>query len=114
LRFASVIQRSDVDEALRLIESSKSSLDINTEKKRMDPVSAIYEIIREMSTKANGQMDKEVSLTDVRESVINKGFSEEDLERCVTTYANDDVWMRVGNDGSRLRWISIDDSDDDI
>lgn len=99
---------------MRLIESSKSSLDISTEKKRIDPVSAIYEIIREMSTKSNGQMDKEVSLTDVRESVINKGFSEEDMERCVTAYANDDVWMRVGNDGSRLRWISIDDSDDDI
>jgi DNA replication licensing factor MCM7 len=64
--------------------------------------------------KSNGQLQKEVNLTDVRETIINKGFTEENLMKCIQVYSNDDVWMRCGADGSKLRWLSIEDTDDEL
>ncbi|KAI8898316.1 MCM2/3/5 family-domain-containing protein [Globomyces pollinis-pini] len=114
LRFANEIQITDVDEALRLIEVSKSSLIERQERHPKDTTSKIFEIIKEMSTKSSGSMYREINLTDVRERIINKGFTELDLTRCIEIYTVDDVWMVTGADHSRLRWLRIEeDSDDD-
>jgi hypothetical protein len=37
-----------------------------------------------------------------------------ELQRCIESYSDDDVWMIVAN-GSKLRWIGVeDDSDTDL
>jgi hypothetical protein len=74
----------------------------------------IFEMIKEMSTRANGTLEREISISDIRERVISKGLSESDLERCIRVYADDDVWMVCGADNSKLRWIMIEDDEEDL
>jgi DNA replication licensing factor MCM7 len=56
------------------------------------------------------------SISEIRERIISKGLSEDDLQRCIDSYAEDDVWMLVAN-GTKIRWIGIEDdgeSDEDL
>ena len=107
MRFADCIQISDVDEALRLIEVSKASVaNDDIIKKKIDPTSVIFNLIKEMSTKADGDMESEIPLVDILERVINKGYSEDDLKKCLDSYALDDVWFQ--NNGT-LQWMRIGD-----
>jgi DNA replication licensing factor MCM7 len=71
-------------------------------------------MIKEMSTRSNGTLEREISISDIRERVISKGLSESDLERCIRVYSDDDVWMLCGADSSKLRWIMIEDEDEDL
>ena len=60
LRFADQVENFDVDEALRLIEVSKSSLIDEKEKRPKDATSAIFDIIRDMCMKSNGTLKREI------------------------------------------------------
>jgi DNA replication licensing factor MCM7 len=91
-----------------LIEVSTSSL-APTAKRNRDPMTMIFELIKEISTRGDGTFEREVSMGDIRERVISKGLSESDLERCIKMYSDDDVWMVCGVDNSRLRWIMIEE-----
>ena len=62
-----------------------------------------------MSVNANGSMEPEVMVQDIRERIINKGFTEKNLEDCLKTYADDEIWMVMGQDRSKLRWLRLDD-----
>ena len=44
--------------------------------------------------------------------MISKGLSEDVLQQCIDSYAQDDVWMLVAN-GSKLRWIGIEEEEED-
>lgn len=108
LRFADEVVAEDVDEALRLIEVSKSSLyesdphhgaDVTTSSK-------IYRIVRQ----AAGDAD-EVSMRTVRQRVVAKGFTEDALVRCVEEYEGLDVWQ-VTENGSTLVFMSTGDDDE--
>lgn len=103
---------SDVEEALRLIEVSKSSLidDDGKNKRRTDPNTIIFNLIKEMSTKANGGMIAELPISNILERVISKGLSEKNLDECLELYERDDVWFR-SNDN--LEWMRINDDEDD-
>ncbi|KAI8927057.1 MCM2/3/5 family-domain-containing protein [Entophlyctis helioformis] len=113
LRFSPQVEVSDVDEALRLIEVSKSSLLDRQHTRPRDPTSAIFEIIKDMCTRGNGSLMREIPISSVRERVISKGFSEDNLQACISVYSDDDVWMTAGANNSRLRWLRIDDEDED-
>lgn len=89
------------------MEVSKSSLLEPSEKTvKVDVISAIFQIIREMSVRSDGGMCHELVMSDVKERVITKGFSEEDLSKCLEEYERDDVWMITKN-GATLRWLRI-------
>ncbi|KAL2918722.1 DNA replication licensing factor MCM7 [Polyrhizophydium stewartii] len=111
LRFSQECEISDVDEALRLIEVSKASLIEREQIRPRDPISTIFELIKDMCTQANGSLIPEIGLAEVRERIISRGFSEEQLQECISVYRDDDVWVTVNN--NKLRWIRIDDDDDD-
>ncbi|KAJ1344193.1 hypothetical protein BSLG_001333 [Batrachochytrium salamandrivorans] len=113
LRFSAVVEITDVDEALRLTEVSKSSLVERSTTSTRDPTSIIFELIKDMCTRANGSLKREMHLSDVRERVVTKGFSEEQMMECVRVYMDDDVWMLAGAGNERLRWLRIDDDDED-
>jgi DNA replicative helicase MCM subunit Mcm2 (Cdc46/Mcm family) len=91
-----------------MIETSTISLVPQTKLKR-DSISAIFDIVKEMSVTNTGALVKEVSIGEIRERVINKGYTEQELDKCIKTYADDDIWMVCGNDQSRLRWLMIED-----
>ena len=96
LRFADQVVSEDVDEALRLIEVSKSSL---YEKGRdagdQSPSSKIYNLIRAMAdgrTAAfEGGAPGEMSMRKIRDRIIAKGFTDDQLLAAIEEYSGLDV-----------------------
>ncbi|KAJ5105572.1 hypothetical protein NUU61_002919 [Penicillium alfredii] len=115
LRFSEEVVREDVDEALRLIEVSKASL-YNDGESGADytPSSKIYTLIRslmESGAAAVGDGDEgELSMRRIRERVLAKGFTEDQLTMAINEYAELSVWQVIGN-GTRLVFIGADDDE---
>ncbi|KAJ3202648.1 Mcm2-7 hexameric complex component, partial [Dinochytrium kinnereticum] len=109
LRFSDDVDLGDVEEAIRLLEVSKVSVEEKDPNKQEDPSSQIYRIIREMSHEGyeEGGMATELSLEDIRARITMKGFSDEDLEKCLDMYENNNLWMRTRN-GTVLSWVYMD------
>lgn len=86
LRLAAVVEKEDVDEAIRLVEMSKSSLAEDEQSgKKADVIDAIYTIIRDM--------DKEsVKIEDALQRVMTKGFTPDQFNKCIKDYEALDVW----------------------
>lgn len=99
LRLANEISAEDIDEALRLTKSSKSSLEDDTRTlQQEDATSAIYTIVRDAM--ANRSLDS-INYDDVEAMVLHKGFKAEQLRTCVMEYQSlnvlsvDENWTRV-------------------
>jgi DNA replication licensing factor MCM7 len=96
LRFAEQVVSEDVDEALRLIEVSKSSL---YEKSRdtgdQSPSSKIYNLIRAMADAKTAAFEGgargEMSMRKIRDRVIAKGFTDDQLLAAISEYSELDV-----------------------
>lgn len=96
LRFAGEVITDDVDEALRLVEVSKASLYEDDRDRRGDqsPSTKIFNLIRGMrdsGAAATGEGRGELDLRRVRERVLAKGFTIQQLEACLDEYATLDV-----------------------
>ncbi|EMC91405.1 hypothetical protein BAUCODRAFT_127305 [Baudoinia panamericana UAMH 10762] len=96
LRFADEVITDDVDEALRLIEVSKASLYDDNRDRRGDqsPSTKIFNLIRGMrdsGAAATGEGRGELDMRRVRERVLAKGFTVQQLEACLDEYADLDV-----------------------
>ena len=91
LRFSDEVATEDVDEALRLIEVSKASLS-NEGQATSDqsPVSKIYNLIRGMwesgAAAAGDGHEGELSIRKIRERVLAKGFTEDQLAQTIEEY----------------------------
>jgi DNA replication licensing factor MCM7 len=93
LRFSEEVVREDVDEALRLIEVSKASLSNDGESGAdYTPSSKIYKLIgtlRESGAAAMGDGDdSEMSVRRIRERVLAKGFTDDQLTTTLQEYAD--------------------------
>ena len=96
-----------------MTEVSKSSLDTGGSGMRVqDPVSAIFDLIKQISTKANGGLEEEVNISDIKARVIANSYTLEDLDNCIESYANQNIWMLTGADQSKLKWIRINEDED--
>ncbi|KAF4167508.1 hypothetical protein CNMCM6936_004963 [Aspergillus lentulus] len=111
LRFSEEVIREDVDEALRLIEVSKASL-ANDGQSGVDqsPSSKIYNLIRgmrESGAAAVGDGEEgELSMRRIRERVLAKGFTEDQLTMAIDEYEELNVWQVVNN-GTRLIFLDL-------
>jgi DNA replicative helicase MCM subunit Mcm2 (Cdc46/Mcm family) len=91
LRFSEEVVREDVDEALRLIEVSKASL-YNDGDASADhtPSSKIYTMIRNLRESGAAAVgdgdDNELSVRRIRERVLAKGFTEDQLTTALYEY----------------------------
>ncbi|GKZ16581.1 Mcm2-7 hexameric complex component [Aspergillus brasiliensis] len=109
LRFSDEVVTEDVDEALRLVEVSKASL-ANDGQSGLDqsPTSKIYYLIRSMmesGAAAVGDGDgSELSMRRIRERVLAKGFTEDQLNVTIDEYENNNVWQVLGG-GTRLVFV---------
>jgi DNA replication licensing factor MCM7 len=95
LRFENVVQQSDVEEAIRLMYASKSSLleqrtrsypsggSFTSSKRQLDYKSRIFNIIKEMA-RTKGSL--ELSYTEVVQKVVRGEYSEEQLQRTLQDY----------------------------
>ncbi|KAF6764049.1 minichromosome maintenance protein mcm7p [Ephemerocybe angulata] len=134
LRLADIVVHADVDEALRLMECSKESLEDEDEDAQdfdRSAASQIYRLIKGMLTRKTKPMPKRfgrgperqrdmdvddddeeeeedtLSMVDVRARVLNAGWTEAQLMDCVTAYEDLSIWMRVAN-GSKLKILGND------
>lgn len=100
LRFSETVDKDDVLEALRLMEASRASVNLEeAPKQRTDPVSVIFKMIRE-ECKHSGN----VAFEQIQKKVTSKGYSVEDLQECINTYADLNVLM-LSNQGSTITLI---------
>lgn len=104
LRFADHVVQDDVDEALRLVEASKDSL--NTEanggnRRQMNASSRIYNLVKSLmesrqclpddADEDDEDLGVELSMRKVKERVIAKGFTEDQWIKTLDEYLELDV-----------------------
>ncbi|KAK1819187.1 DNA replication licensing factor MCM7 [Friedmanniomyces endolithicus] len=118
LRFADEVITDDVDEALRLVEVSKASLYDDDRDRRGDQSAStkIFNLVRGMrdsGAAATGEGRGELDLRRVRERVLAKGFTVQQLEACLDEYSSLDIWQ-TASEGTRLVFIEAGDDDADM
>lgn len=103
LRFQEEVASADVDEAIRLMNSSKISLveEGNKKFKAVDTMSGIYDIIRTLAETTNTDM---VSYDEVLRRVLRKGYRQEDLNKTIEQYEILNVLM-LSTDKSQINFI---------
>lgn len=90
LRFDNTVAQSDVDEALRLMRQSKSSLVSSKEHtQREDAVSRCYRAIREYALRSRHTV---IPYEKITELVARDNISHEDIVQCCQEYAAIAVW----------------------
>ncbi|KAG9249899.1 DNA replication licensing factor mcm7 [Emericellopsis atlantica] len=118
LRFSNEVQQDDVDEALRLIEASKESLNTDTTSGRrgLNPSSRIYNLVKALADSGacraedaddDETLGVELSMRKVKERVIAKGFTEDQWMTALEEYTSLDVWQTTGG-GARLVFVTAD------
>ena len=94
LRFNDEVEQRDVDEALRLIDVSRSSIfeeDSNQPSlQRNDTTSIIFQLIREICTNSK---NKTVKYNDLETKIIHKGFNLENIQETVNQYVKLNVLL---------------------
>jgi DNA replication licensing factor MCM7 len=104
LRLSNVVERDDVNEAIRLMEMSKESLKPKYEnnfQRAKSTSDQIFAIIREMAP-SSGQ--RVVSLQEAQEKCARKGFKLDAFNECIDSYENLNVWL-VNNTRSKITFI---------
>ncbi|GFR49380.1 hypothetical protein Agub_g11405 [Astrephomene gubernaculifera] len=114
LRFSSLVEQSDVDEALRLMRCSKSSLENNGpgnnagEGAYEDAVSLVYRLIREYSSRT-GQL--EIPYAKIQEITKKHNVSREEIEECANEYARIALWtVERDQQGNPVLHLQINDA----
>jgi len=90
LRLVDKVEKDDVNEAMRLMEMSKDSINQSQEKTgRVQTVTdQIYSIIREISGD-----NKTIKITEITERCIAKGYAPDAVDECLEEYEELNVWQ---------------------
>jgi DNA replication licensing factor MCM7 len=107
LRFNDEVEQIDVDEALRLIEVSRSQINEEEDKeketyvKRQDTVGSVFLVLREM---CNNSKDKTIKISDLLNKCLSKSLSQENVNECLEEYTNLNV-IYVNNNRTEVTLI---------
>ncbi|KAF3762564.1 MCM-domain-containing protein [Cryphonectria parasitica EP155] len=125
LRFANEVTQEDVDEALRLVEASKDSLNAEaggSSRRQMNVSSRIYNLVKSLmetrqclpddADEDDEEFGVELSMRKVKERVIAKGFTENQWLNTLDEYTDLDLWQTAGN-GTRLVFITAQGEEDE-
>lgn len=93
IRFDNVVSRTDVDEALRLLEVSKLSME-SRDVEREDPNSVIVLLIRRLIAEGD---TTSISMVELRNRVLGQGYTLEQLDQCISNYLALMVFQVVDN-----------------
>jgi DNA replication licensing factor MCM7 len=90
LRIVDQVDKEDVNEAMRLMEMSKDSLEARDEEKgrSMSITDKIFAFIRDIAEGA-----KTMKIPDIRERCTNKGFKPDQIDKCIEDYEELNVWQ---------------------
>jgi DNA replication licensing factor MCM7 len=95
LRLSNTIGHEDVDEAMRLVHSSKSSLlDDGPAVQQEDVTSAIYSIMRDLAAQRG---TSSVDFNQIEMMIVKKGYSSQQLRNCINEYESLGVLSTVDN-----------------
>lgn len=91
LRLSDVVQKDDVQEAIRLMEMSKDSLnqtrDDSRYKRQQNINDKIFNIVRELAGD-----EKVVSISSATEKCVSKGYKPDQVDACIEEYEELNVW----------------------
>ncbi|KXZ44931.1 hypothetical protein GPECTOR_60g708 [Gonium pectorale] len=114
LRFSTLVEQSDVDEALRLMRQSKASLENSGpgagsgEGAYEDAVSLVYRLIREYSSRSG---ELEIPYSKIQELTARHNVSREEIEECINEYARIALWtVEHDQQGNPLLHLQINDA----
>ncbi|KAF5661143.1 hybothetical protein [Fusarium heterosporum] len=127
LRFSNEVTQDDVDEALRLVEASKESLNNeSTGRQAQNATSRIFALVKQLADSGQCRPDDaeddedlsaELSMRKVEAQVISRGFTTDQWQEAVYAYTDLNAWQTTAN-RTRLLFISNDgmpdDDDDDM
>ncbi|XP_049822824.1 DNA replication licensing factor Mcm7 [Aethina tumida] len=102
LRLSNTVDKNDVNEAIRLMEMSKDSLNQRFENAGVRPPSVqdkIFALIRELAGDS-----KTVKIADVIEKCASKGYNPDQVDSCIEEYEELNVWQ-VNQTRSKLTFI---------
>lgn len=92
LRLSNIVEKGDVNEAIRLLEMSKDSLNHNvnenTHYRAPNTNDKIFALIREMAGEG-----KTVNVNDVKDKCSGKGFKPFQVDACIEEYEELNVWQ---------------------
>ncbi|EFA85031.1 MCM family protein [Heterostelium album PN500] len=97
-RFSETVAQSDVEEAMRLMWVSKASIRTDQKKKRVDPITSIYALIRDTCKKHSSS---KIQLPDMLKMVLTAGFTQNQFNRCLSEYQEMGLLM-VNDDKSSI------------
>ncbi|XP_033759982.1 DNA replication licensing factor mcm7-like [Pecten maximus] len=92
LRLADAVEKEDVNEAMRLTEMSKDTLNPAHEvhSRAQNVTDRIFNLIREM---VPGKGARTVKVNDVMEQCTSKGFKPDQVDACIEEYEELNVWQ---------------------
>ncbi|KAF7284013.1 hypothetical protein GWI33_022635 [Rhynchophorus ferrugineus] len=102
LRLSNIVEKDDVNEAIRLMEMSKDSLNQTIDTKGYRPPNVndkIFAVIRELAGN-----DKTVKVSDILEKCASKGYNPDQVDTCIEEYEELNVWQ-VNQTRSKLTFI---------
>lgn len=100
LRFDNFVTFEDVDESLRLIQVSKSSLyaeDQDQIREDESTTSKIYQIIRTIAMGDRSRFNRTLPMNEIKQRVIAKGYTIQEFEDCILEYDGVGVWQKIDN-----------------
>ncbi|CAL9737248.1 DNA replication licensing factor Mcm7p [Monosporozyma servazzii] len=104
LRLMDIVEKEDVEEALRLIKVSKESLYQDNNKRREDenPTTKIFTIVKKMSQE--GVPGATIPYETIVKAIRSRGFTMLQLSNCIQEYSYLNVWHLM-NEGSELKFV---------
>jgi len=92
LRLVEVVDKEDVNEAIRLMEMSKDSISQSKQPagRIQTPTDRIFAFIRDLAAESDS---KTVKMADVVEQCTSKGFKPDQVEEAISEYEDLNVWQ---------------------
>jgi len=105
LRLANQVEQDDIDEAIRLIEMSKNSLatDENGAHNGMSRALRNNEKIFRMIKESLKGEESELDLAQMKEKVMNRGFTEDEFDETLEEYEELGIW-RVNRNKTKINF----------
>jgi DNA replication licensing factor MCM7 len=92
LRLAEEVEKEDVNEAIRLMEMSKDSLNTTEQTTRTQNITdQVFQSVKEMLPVEKG--NRVLKYNDVVERCIQKGFTPDQVDECIDEYEEINVWQ---------------------
>lgn len=101
LRLSHVVERGDIMESIRLIEVSKSSIQVERNQVVQSKNEKIYHIIYDMSGNAQS---REVEMGEAIEQCKLRGYSNDDIEDAIEEFELNNMW-HISSDRSKIIFV---------